>query len=32
MIRHRIRQALARLFWAIGDGICAIGDRIRGRD
>jgi len=28
MIKHRIRQALARLCWAIGDGICAIGGRI----
>ena len=32
MIKHRICQALARLFWAIRDGICAIGDRSRGRD
>jgi hypothetical protein len=31
MIRRRIRQALGRMFWAIGDGFAWIGDRIRGR-
>ena len=30
MIR-RIRCALARVFWAIGEGFAGIGDRIRGR-
>ena len=28
MIKRRIRQVMARMFWAIGDGFAGIGDRI----